>query len=85
MEPLTAMPLTSRNFSTLRDRIHDGKGIGPGVFFVRRGNGRVEDCKIWGNKTANVAVQDSGSQAVVNGCECANACACLETLFSFLF
>ena len=39
--------------------------------FIVGGKGRVEDCQIWGNNLANVAVQGSGSQAVVKGCECA--------------
>ena len=33
----------------------------------------MEGCKIWGNASAGVVVEDSGSQAVVKGCECVNA------------
>ena len=51
--------------------------------FFRGGNGQVEGCQIWGNKFANVYVHDSGSQAVVKGCECANAQAFPVTLFLF--
>ena len=43
------------------------------MVFAYGGKGRMEDCKIWGNKLANVTIQDSGSQAAVKGCECANA------------
>ena len=67
------------HFSTSLGRIHDGKE--EGVAFIFGGNGQVIDCKIWGNAKANVHVQDSGSQAVVKGCECVNANACPVTLF----
>ena len=53
------------------------------MFFAEGGKGRVEDCKIWGNKLANVGIHDSGTQAVVKGCECANAWARPATLFLF--
>ena len=56
---------------TLRGRIRDGNNVG--VAFILCGKGLVEDCKVWGHELANVAVQDSGSQASVKGCECADA------------
>ena len=65
------MPTYSCLFLTLRGRIYDGKGNG--VIFREGGKGRVLDCQIWGNEDANVGVRDSGSQAVVKACECANA------------
>ena len=73
----------SRHSLTSRGRIHDGKDVG--LVFIHGGTGRAEDCKIWGNAEAGVHVQDSGSQAVVKGCECANAWACPATLLSFCY
>ena len=63
------LPLCLRVPPPPHGRIHDGKCCG--VAFAQGGEGRVEDCQIWGNKLANVHVQDSGSQAAVKGCECA--------------
>ena len=36
-----------------------------------RCKGRVEGCRIWGNKGCGVDVKGSGSDAVVVGCKCA--------------
>ena len=69
--PLTAVPLYPRHLSTSPGRIHDGKQ--DGVVFGLGGKGRVEGCKIWGNKLTNVGFQNNGAPAVVKGCECADA------------
>ena len=56
--------------------------------FSLGGQGRVECCRIWGNPKANLQVRDSGTQAVVKGCECADAWAFFRPatfIFFFLF
>ena len=55
------------------------------MLFVQCGMGRVEGCQIWGHRLANVGVKDSGTQAVVKGCECANAWPCPVTSLLVLF